>query len=143
QSYVMPKQPADTDEGIVKGMYLFRESEKDYSKRKINLMGSGAIMAEVLKAAEMLEDEYDLSVDIWSVTSYKSLYEDARDTERNDMRRRIRQKSYLQKILKGREEQPFVAAADYVKALPLSIAQWMPDDFVVLGTDGFGRSDTV
>lgn len=142
QSYQMPKQPEGSEEGIVKGMYLFQKSDKDYDKRKVSLMGSGAIMKEVLQAAQILEEEYDVAADIWSVTSYKALYDDARDTARFNMRKRTHQKSHLQKMIKDREE-PFVAVSDYVKALPLSIAKWMPDDFIVLGTDGFGRSDTV
>ncbi len=142
QTYPMPKMPDGVEEDILKGLYLFRESGKDYTKRKVNLMGSGAIMDEVLKAAETLEEDYDLAVDIWSATSYKALYDDARDTERINMRKRSHRKSHLQKQL-GERDEPFVAATDYVKALPLSISKWMPDDFVVLGTDGFGRSDTV
>lgn len=143
QAYLMPKQPKDTDEGIVKGLYRFRKSrKKKYQEKKVNLLGSGQIMTEVLQAAETLENDFEIPVDVWSVTSYKALYEDARDRERINIRKRENEKNFIEEQLEG-ESEIFVAASDYVKAWPLSIARWIPGDYSVLGTDGFGRSDTV
>jgi pyruvate dehydrogenase E1 component len=143
QAYPMPKQPKDTDEGIVKGLYRFRKSrKKKYQEKKVNLLGSGQIMTEVLQAAETLEKDFEIPVDVWSVTSYKALYEDARDRERINTRKRENDKNFIEEQLEG-ESEIFVAASDYVKAWPLSIARWIPGDYIVLGTDGFGRSDTV
>ena len=140
QAYPMPPQPEGTTEDLLRGLYRFRESDSS-GRPKAHLMGSGAIMEEVLKAADMLESEYDIAADIWSVTSYKALYEDCRDTERANRRYQTHKKSHLQKKL-GQQGNCFVAATDYAKALPLSIANWMPGRYAALGTDGFGPSDT-
>lgn len=140
-TYLMPKMPEDSEEGILKGMYRFKKSDKKTNK-KVHLFGSGAIMSEVQKATEILEKDYNAGVDIWSVTSYKALYDDAIDTERqNRLKAEINQQPcYIQECLKD-EEGTFVAASDYVKALPESIASWFPEKLTCLGTDGFGRSD--
>jgi pyruvate dehydrogenase E1 component len=142
-TYKMPSMPEKCKEGILKGMYKFQQSSTKDNERKAHILGSGAIMQEVLKAANLLEKEYDVSVDIWSVTSYKALYDDAIDTERNNRRNaQINQKkNYIQDCLEE-EKGVFVAASDYIKALPASIAKWIPAELTVLGTDGFGRSDT-
>ncbi|MDN6309418.1 MAG: pyruvate dehydrogenase (acetyl-transferring), homodimeric type [Psychroflexus sp.] len=140
-TYQMPEMLKGAEEGILKGLYRFKKSNKKTNK-KVHLFGSGAIMNEVQKASEILEKEYDAGVDIWSVTSYKALYDDAIDTERqNRLKAEINREScYVQKCLKG-EKGTFVAASDYVKALPQSIASWFPEKLTCLGTDGFGRSD--
>ena len=141
-NYTMPPQPEGSEEGILRGMYRYRRSEQKHEARA-HLLGSGAILIEVLRAADLLEQQYEVSVDVWSVTSYKELYEDAVDTERwnrlhpgEEPRR-----NYVQACL-AEEEGVFVAASDYVKALPLSVAQWFPGGLLALGTNGFGRSDT-
>ncbi len=140
QTYPMPPQPADTTQALLRGLYRFRESGRKDAP-KVNLLGSGAIMEEVLKAADILEEEYGIAADIWSVTSYKALYDDCRDTERDNLRYQTRRTSHLQEQLGG-QGNCFVAASDYVKALPLSISQWIPGHFAALGTDGFGPSDS-
>ncbi|HLS30103.1 MAG TPA: pyruvate dehydrogenase (acetyl-transferring), homodimeric type [Flavobacteriaceae bacterium] len=141
-TYPMPEMPKNAKEGILKGMYKFKSgnSEKEH---KAHLFGSGAIIKEVLAAADLLEKDFDVSVDVWSITSYKSLYDQAIDVERDN---RIKGKlnpeeNYIETCLKD-EEGVFVAASDYVKALPQSIAKWFPKKLAVLGTDGFGKSDT-
>ena len=141
-TYTMPPQPDGSEEGILKGLYRYRSSEAKHDK-KAHLLGSGAILLEVLQAADLLEKEYEVAVDVWSVTSYKALYEDALATERwNRLHpEEEARKNYVQECLAD-EEGVFVAASDYVKALPLSIAQWFPGGLLALGTDGFGRSDT-
>ena len=141
-TYKMPKMPEKSQEGILKGMYRFKASEKE-SSQKVHLFGSGSIMQEVLQAADMLEEKYGVSADIWSVTSYKALYDDAIDTEReNRLKSQLNlENNYIQNCLQ-KEEGVFIAALDYVKAIPESVAKWFPKNLTVLGTDGFGRSDT-
>lgn len=136
------KEPDGLDKGILKGMYRFKGSSKDKKEKKVHLFGSGAIMQETLKAAKLLEENYGASVDVWSITSYKALYDDAVDTEReNRLKSQLnREPNYIQECLKE-EEGVFVATSDFVKALPESIAKWFPSQLTSLGTDGFGRSD--
>lgn len=140
-TYLMPERPEKSKEGILNGMYRFKKSGKS-DKRKIHLFGSGAIMSEVLKAAEILEKEYNVSVDIWSITSYKALYDDAIDTEReNRMKAQLnRESNYIENCLE-KEKGTFIAASDFVKALPETLSKWFPEPLICLGTDGFGRSD--
>ncbi|MGA8066841.1 MAG: pyruvate dehydrogenase (acetyl-transferring), homodimeric type, partial [Terriglobales bacterium] len=106
------------------------------------LLGSGTIMFEVLKAQAILEKNYGVAADVWSVTSYKELYREANDCARWNMLHPTRpaQVPYVTQILKGAPG-PFIAASDYMKVLPESIAQWVPGKLVSLGTDGFGRSE--
>jgi len=141
EPYKMPAMPKGSKEGILKGMYRFEASTKKKPVAKAHLMGSGSILNESLKAKKMLEDDYGVAVDVWSVTSYKNLYVDAVDTERENMLNpgKAPAKNYLETTLEN-EDGVFVAASDYLKALPGSIAKWMPGPFVMLGTDGFGRS---
>src|SRR5699024_6555812 len=136
-----PKMPKKVEKDILKGMYRFKKSKRK-SAKKVHLFGSGAIMNEVLKAAEILEKDYKASVDIWSITSYKALYDDAIDTDRkNRMKAELnREPCYIQEALED-EKGTFVAASDYVKNLPQSVSDWFPEKLTCLGTDGFGRSD--
>lgn len=142
QTYQMPEMPKGVEDGVLKGLYRFKESKAGRNKKKAHLFGSGAVMTEVLKAADILQNDYKVSTDVWSITSYKLLYEDAVDTERKNVLGAQLNKSlnYIQQTLKN-ESGVFVAASDYVKAIPQSIANWFPDNLAILGTDGFGRSD--
>jgi pyruvate dehydrogenase E1 component len=129
-------------DGILKGMYRLRASQKQNARGRAQLFGSGAILLEVMKAQEMLESHYDVAADVWSVTSYQELYRDAHAAERWN-RLHPGQKPrvpYLTQCLQGAEG-VLVAASDYVKALPDSIDRWMPRRLTSLGTDGFGRSE--
>jgi pyruvate dehydrogenase E1 component len=138
--YKMPPMPEGVEEGILKGMYRYKASAKK-SKNKVHLFGSGSILNEVIKACSMLEEKYDVSADIWSVTSYKELYMDAIETERWNMLNPDKlKKPYLQEILE-KEEGVFVAASDYLKVLPASLHKWIPGTLTILGTDGYGRSE--
>ncbi|RNL94514.1 pyruvate dehydrogenase (acetyl-transferring), homodimeric type [Sinomicrobium pectinilyticum] len=141
-TYPMPEIPEGCEEGIVKGMYKYKKTSLDTKAKKAHLFGSGAILPEVLEAANLLEEEYRVAVDVWSITSYKALYDNAMDTERNNrLKAQLnREPSYIEKCLE-KEEGVFVAASDFVKALPESIATWFPSKLSSLGTDGFGRSD--
>jgi pyruvate dehydrogenase E1 component len=142
QAYEMPKMPSKSEKDILKGMYRFYSSRKRKNKEMtINLMGSGAIMAEVIRARDVLENEFDIPANIWSVTSYKALYEQAHESEEADISNSEKTKSFIEKSLQDNGK-IFIAATDYVKALPLTIARWVPGDYLALGTDGFGKSDS-
>jgi pyruvate dehydrogenase E1 component len=140
----MPSMPngASVREGILRGMYLFKPSQKRDLKLRAQLFGSGSIMFEVLKAQEILESKYAVAADVWSVTSYKQLYRDGNDCERWNMLHagQAPRVPFVTQQLKGTEG-VLVAASDYMKVLPESIARWMPRPLVALGTDGFGRSE--
>jgi pyruvate dehydrogenase E1 component len=142
ENYPMPQMPKGAKEGILKGMYKFKPSSKKNAKLKAQLFGSGTILNEVLKAQEILEEDYKVSADVWSITSYKELRRDALDAERwNMLHPSEKAKSpYITQMLKD-EKGIFVAASDYVKALPDSISRWFPAPLMSLGTDGFGRSE--
>ena len=140
----MPAMPErkDVREGILKGMYLFKPSQKKDTRLQAQLFGSGSIMFEVLKAQDILE-KYGVAADVWSVTSYKELYRDGNDCERWNMLHpdKTPKVPFVTQQLKNTEG-VLVAASDYMKVLPESIAQWMPRPLIALGTDGFGRSES-
>lgn len=142
ENYPMPQMPKGAKEGIVKGMYRFKASNKKQAKFKAHLFGSGTIMNEVLKAQEILEEDFKVAADVWSVTSYKELRRDALEVERWNMLNPSEKPKvpYIMQQLKN-EQGVFVASSDYVKALPDSIAKWIPGTLMSLGTDGFGRSE--
>ena len=139
--YKMPPMPKGVKEGILKGMYKFKVSEKKNIRNKAHLIGSGAILNEAIKAQKILENKYNVSADVWSITSYKELYRDALDVERWNMLHPDKKPKipYVAECL-SKEEGVFIAASDYLKVLPCSIAKWIPGLLVPLGTDGFGRS---
>ena len=130
-------------EGILKGMYCLRPAEAAPGQPRSTLLGSGAILNEVLKAQEMLAARYGVAADVWSVTSYTELRREALDADRWNMLHpdQLPRISYVATCL---AEAPavVVAATDYIKTLPDLIAKWVPGRLVALGTDGFGRSDT-
>lgn len=142
ENYAMPHMPQGAKEGILKGLYRFKSSEKKDAKLRAQLFGSGPILNEVLKAQTVLEEKYGVAADVWSVTSYKELRRDCLECERWNMLHpgespRI---PYVSQVLNGISG-PFIAASDFMKALPDSIARWIPGPLFSLGTDGFGRSE--
>jgi pyruvate dehydrogenase E1 component len=141
--YAMPAMPEGVEEGILKGIYKFRPSENRRAKVKAHLLASGTIVNEAVAAQAILEEDFGVAADVWSVTSYKNLYWDALDAERRNLRhpQQDPQPSYLHKVL-SEEKGVFVAASDYLKALPAVVAKWIPGETILLGTDGYGRSDT-
>ena len=141
--YSMPEMPDGVEEGILKGLYKFKPAAKKRAPLKAHLFGSGAIINSALKAQSILEEKYQVSADVWSITSYKALHRDALDSERwNRMHPgETPRLSYIEQCL-AKERGVYVMASDYVKALPESIARWFPNPPVSLGTDGFGRSET-
>ena len=141
ENYPMPAMPEGCKDGILRGMYKFKKSQKK-SALKVHLLGSGAIMNEVLKAQEVLENDYKVSADVWSVTSYKQLRLDGMETERWNLLNPDKNPklSYLQELTKD-ETGIFVSASDYVQMIGDSISKWLPSPLITLGTYGFGRSD--
>ena len=141
ENYVMPEMPADCEEGIINGMYRFSKSDNKISNnRKAHLFGSGSIMNEVIHARDMLET-IGISTDIWSVTSYNELTRNGIATERVNRLQRTNTQCYVEKLLTD-EEGVFVAASDYMKVQPLGISKWIPGRYAVLGTDGYGLSES-
>ena len=138
QNTVMPPMPPDAPDGIVRGMYALKRSER----ATVNLLGSGAVMAEVLAAAQALE-ALGKRVNVWSVTSYTELARQGAAAERARMLSAgaAEERPYVEELLAD-EQGIFVAASDYMKALPLSIARWLPGECTVLGTDGYGLSES-
>ncbi len=140
ENYEHPAMPQGVQQGILKGMYLFQIGGR--GKVRVNLMGSGTILREVLAAAEILEKEYGVPADVFSVPSFSELRREALDAERWNLlhphdKPRV---PYVAQCLGDRTD-PFIAATDYMKIVPDQIRQWVPGRFTVLGTDGYGRSD--
>jgi pyruvate dehydrogenase E1 component len=124
-------------------MYKFQATKSKKGEAKAHLLGSGAILNEVIKAQAILAKNYGVAADVWSVTSYKELYQDAVECERwNLLNPKKRSKIPYVRSLLAKEKGVFVAASDYMKVLPASVAQWFPGPLHCLGTDGFGRSDS-
>jgi pyruvate dehydrogenase E1 component len=145
ETYLMPAMPKEKGvrEGVLKGLYRFRKTGLKGKQARIHLFGSGAILNEVIKAQTLLEENYGVATDVWSVTSYKELYQDAIEVDRWNLLNpgKKPRKPYIAQALE-KEEGIFVAASDYMKVLPAALAKWLPGPIHCLGTDGFGRSDS-
>ena len=142
ENYEHPDMPEGAEEGIIKGMYLLKE-DKTNRKARVQLLGSGTILREVEIAAEMLSEQYDVACDVWSATSFNELGRDVASADRWNMLHpdKKAKPSYVHQCLKGRG-QVAVAATDYMKAFSEQIRKDVPMEYITLGTDGFGRSDT-
>jgi len=142
ENYPMPPMPEGVEEGILKGLYRFRRAEGK-GKYHAQILASGPILRQALRAQEILADRFYVSADIWSATSYKALRNDALNARRWNMLHPAEQprSSYLEQTLRS-EQGPFIAVSDYLKLVPDQIAPWVPGGLMTLGTDGFGRSDT-
>ena len=142
ENYPMPKMPKGVKDGILKGIYKFKKTKKKSTKNKVHLLGSGAILNEALKAGEILEEKFNVPVDVWSVTSYKNLHYDAVDTERWNMLNPDKKPKtpFIAEATKG-ESGVFIASLDYVQILGDAISKWLPGPLHTLGTLGFGRSE--
>ena len=139
ENYVHPPQPANVDKDIIKGLYKIRATEKPF----LRLLGSGPLMGEVLAAAELLKNDWDIEPGIWNVTSFSELRREAEEVERWNLTHPDKKprKSHLEVSL-SKHRVPTVAVSDYVKMLAEQIAPYVPGPYYALGTDGFGRSDT-
>tara|TARA_B100000424_G_C22936546_1_gene498331 strand:+ start:1 stop:2310 length:2310 start_codon:yes stop_codon:yes gene_type:complete len=144
ENYPHPEMPKDKDveKGILKGMYKFKSFNKN-KKTKIQLLGSGAILREVIAAAEILERDYKIDSNVWSVTSYNELRKDAIEVERFNLLNpdKENKKSYLEECLSN-EDGPILASSDYMRLYSDQIRPYLEKSFYSLGTDGYGRSDT-
>jgi pyruvate dehydrogenase E1 component len=146
ENYAHPDLPQGVEEGIVKGMYLFKDGGKaKKGETRVQLLGSGTILREVIAAAELLEKDFGVSADIWSVPSFSELRRDGFDAERwNRLHPEAEQRvPYVTGLLQGHQG-PAIAATDYVREYADQVRAFMPDGmrYTVLGTDGYGRSDT-
>ena len=143
ENYEMPAMPAGVEEGVIRGIYKFSTLDAAGPRGKVQLFGSGAILRCALDAQKILAERYGVSSDVWSVTSYTQLRRDAQACRRWNMLNPLQtpRRSYIEQVLDGHEG-PFIAASDYVRALPEQLAPWLPGDLLALGTDGMGRSDT-
>lgn len=143
ENYLMPAMPKGAEDGIIKGMYKLSEHKAKKDQPKVQLFGSGTILREVIEAVTLLEKDWGVSADVWSITSYNELSREARDCERWNMlnpesEARI---SYVEQALKDCAG-PVISTSDYVRNVADQIRNFVPMTYTVLGTDGFGRSDT-
>jgi len=141
ENYVQPAMPPGVKDGIVRGMYQLQVGGQ--GKLRVQLFGAGTILREVLNAAEILEQDYGVQSDVWSVTSFSELRRDGMDCDRWNMRNpsETPRNSYVTQCLVARSG-PFVVATDYMRIVADQIRPWIPGHYVVLGTDGYGRSDS-
>lgn len=141
ERYIQPAMPKGVEDGIIKGMYLFSKGGK--AKQRVQLFGSGAILNEVIAAAELLKTDFNIAADVWSVTSYAELHRDGSDALRKNRLSPEKKpaKSYVERCL-AEHDGPVVAATDYVRAYAELIRPLISRTYVTLGTDGYGRSDT-
>jgi pyruvate dehydrogenase E1 component len=142
ENYEHPEMPKGVEDNIIKGMYLFKAVQPK-AKLKVQLLGSGTIFNEVLAAAEILEKEYKVSANIWSVTSFNELRRNALAVSRENLLRPENkvQQTYVEQCL-SETDAPVIAATDYIRAFADQIREFVPYRYTVLGTDGYGRSDT-
>jgi len=148
ENYEMPPMPAGCAEGILKGMYRLRDVAAAgppvaAGLPRVHLLGSGAILREVLRAADLLAERWGVASTVWSVTSWKELRREAQECRRWNMLHpgASPRSSYLERVLAD-ERGVFVAASDHVRAVPEQLDPWIPGGLFAMGTDGFGRSDT-
>ncbi len=143
ENYHHPALPKGAEAGILKGMYCLKESKGKSRRRKVQLMGSGTILREVIAAADLLAEDFDIDADIWSMTSINELARDGQATQRWNRLHPTRKPkpSYVEEQLAGRQG-PAIIATDYIRAYAEQIREFVPMRYSVLGTDGYGRSDT-
>jgi pyruvate dehydrogenase E1 component len=143
ENYEHPAMPEGAEKGIVKGMYLLKPADPNLKGHKVQLMGCGAILREVLAGAEQLEKDFGVPVDVWSVTSFTELAREAQAVARWNMLHPLEppRVPYVTAQLHARGDTPVVASTDYIKLFADQVRQYVPGTYRVLGTDGFGRSD--
>ena len=142
ENYTHPEMPEGVEEGIRKGIYLYRKGKK--SKQTVNLMGSGTIFREVLEAADLLEKDWNISSNIWSVPGINQLHRDGIESERYNLTHPLEEQKvpYMHQVMADYEA-PSVISTDYIRSYPEQIRRFVPGgNLTILGTDGFGRSDT-
>ncbi|MNZ93599.1 Pyruvate dehydrogenase E1 component [compost metagenome] len=141
ENYPQPSLPAQVHEEVLRGMYRYVEQQVADARGQVRLLGSGAILREVIAASELLASEWQIASEVFSVTSFSELAREARDVDRaSRLGQGSGDVSHVQRCLDG--DAPVIAATDYVRAWPQLIAEYVQAPYVTLGTDGFGRSDT-
>jgi pyruvate dehydrogenase E1 component len=142
EPYAQPAEPENLDvDGLLKGMYLYSPATKK-GKNEVNILASGVALNWALKAQTLLQEDFGISADVWSVTSWNELRRDGLETDRHNLLNPHDQRSaYVTKKLKIFDG-PVIAVSDFMRAVQDQIAPWVPQDFYSLGTDGFGLSDT-
>jgi pyruvate dehydrogenase E1 component len=142
ENYTHPDLPQGVEEGIIKGMYLLQENPKP-AKNHVQLLGSGAILREVIAASKLLQDDFGVTADIWSVTSFNELRRDGLAIERYNRLHPTQtpKQCYVTEQLANRQG-PIIAATDYMRLYADQIRQFIQAPYITLGTDGYGRSDT-
>jgi pyruvate dehydrogenase E1 component len=143
ENYEMPEMPAGVEEGIVRGMYKLRSVDADGGNQRVQHLGSGPILREALRAADILASKYKVSSDVWSVTSFTQLRRDAQECERWNMLNpdKPSRTSYVEEQL-GSTQGPIVAASDYVRLVADQLSPYLSGRLFSLGTDGMGRSES-
>ena len=143
ENYIQPAMPKGCEEGIIKGMYLLKKNSKKSSRKVVQLLGSGTILREVVEAAAILKTDFDVDADVWSATSFNELRRDGLITSRWNMLHpeETPRQSFVEECLEG-SKGPVVASTDYMKSYADQIREFISGTYTVLGTDGFGRSDT-
>ncbi|MGE5169352.1 MAG: alpha-ketoglutarate dehydrogenase [Rudaea sp.] len=143
ENYVHPAMPEGAEPGILRGMYRLRDANTDGRQVCVQLLGAGAILREVVAAAQLLETDWNVAANVWSVTSFTELRRDGMNAERRNRLNpnAVPQQSWVEDCL-GPTQGPVIAATDYVRTVPDLIRAWVPRRYVALGTDGYGRSDT-
>jgi pyruvate dehydrogenase E1 component len=144
ENYVQPEMPKGCEEGILRGIYLLDKVGSAKAKKKVKLLGSGTILTEVRKAAELLNKDYGIHCEVYSVPSFNELGRDGIDCDRFNMRNpKAKQKvPYITEVLTTGNDGPTIVATDYIKSYADQVRAFVPGAYRVLGTDGFGRSDS-
>ena len=144
ENYAQPEMPKGCEEGIIKGIYSLEKVGKANAKKKVKLLGSGTILLQVQKAAQILHDEFGVASQVYSVTSFNELARNGQDVERENMLNpeSKQSKPYITEVLEEGFEGPTIAATDYIKNYSDQVRAFVPGSYRVLGTDGFGRSDS-
>jgi pyruvate dehydrogenase E1 component len=142
ENYTHPAMPEGVREGILKGMYLVSDGNGGAKTPRVQLLGSGTILREVIAAADLLQKDFGVAADVWSCPSFTELRREGMEAERWNLLHpdAAPRKSYVEQCLDGRKG-PAVAATDYMRIFADQIRPWVKRSYTVLGTDGFGRSD--
>jgi pyruvate dehydrogenase E1 component len=142
ENYAHPAMPEGARDGILKGMYLLDEGKASSKAPRVQLLGSGTILREVIAAARLLQEDYGVAADVWSCPSFTQLRREGMEVDRWNLLNpdAPSRKSYVEQCLEGRKG-PVVAATDYMRTFADQIRPWVKRNYTVLGTDGFGRSD--
>ena len=139
EKYAHPKAPDNIEEKVIQGGYLFEQRKGNTS---VNLLGSGPILRESIEAAKILQEDFNIGSNVFSITSFTELAKQAREIERSNRLSATekKEKSFVQNLINN--EDPIIATSDYTRAYPQLISSYLSNAFIALGTDGFGRSDT-